>query len=179
MLCSIHRASVFLYLYTPLSHVELCLCPCLSACLSLSLSSPSPSPLETFRSTHPSTSTPPFHLLSTSLFPLGYYSFTWVRLYNVHGAHVCSRDVRAVAPSFTRGLTSRGNSARRNFLALSYISRWRSLVPPSSEITLRVAPSNSTTRNLSPYFIRYTLRRSAEFAFQSNQKYALVIKQWR
>lgn len=79
-------------------------------CFSLSLSSPSPSPLETFRSTHPSTSTPPFHLLSTSLFPLGYYSFTWVRLYNVHGAHVCSRDVRAVAPSFTRGLTSRGNS---------------------------------------------------------------------
>ena len=142
MLCSIHRASVFLYLYTPLSHVELCLYPCLSVSLSLSLSfsSPSPSPLETFRSTHPSTSTPPFHLLSTSLFPLGYYSFTWVRLYNVHGAHVCSRDVRAVAPSFTRGLTSRGNSARRNFLALSYISRWRSLVPPSVARLLYASP---------------------------------------
>lgn len=47
------------------------------------------SPTETFRSTRPSTSLPlPYPPLPSSP-SLGYYSFTWVRLYNVHRAHVC------------------------------------------------------------------------------------------
>lgn len=114
MLCSIQRASVFLYLHTPLAPRDLAV---------------SPSPSETFRSTYPRVPRP---LLPTSPPPLtdiirsrGYAS-------TIYTAHTCATaTVRvlhpfAVAPPFTGGgLTSRGNSAGRNFLALSCISRWR------------------------------------------------------